>query len=438
MLPRHHRFDCRVLDLLGSGGQGEVYRVEARDGARVQRFALKWYYPEWANPEHFEALRRLTTSTPPGPRFLWPLDLVIVPGRPEFGYLMELRPARFAACSEIMSRRVQIGFRQVVLACLNLADGFLGLHARGMCYRDISFGNVFVDAASGEVLICDNDNVGFEGSTEEGIRGTDGFMAPEVVLGTARPSASTDLYSLSVLLFYLLMMHHPLEGRRLSGLGLLGRDEAREVFGRNPLFIFDPKNTDNCPDPRDWQSGSNALTFWPLYPQFVRDLFTRAFTDGLRDPRDGRVRESQWREAMAQLLDLILPCRCGAEVFADLDGQQPRPCWSCSRSAEAGSGLPRLLIGEPPERITVLLHEGKQLFDHHLGVKPFDYTRPTALVVPHPRARGVCGLRNLTETTWQAYPLGGGDAVPIPPQRSVTLVAGTRIAFVGADGKLAP
>ena len=45
------------------------------------------------------------------------------------------------------------------------------------------------------------------------IGGTLGFMAPEIVLGTAKPSTNTDLFSLAILLFYLLNIHHPLEGK---------------------------------------------------------------------------------------------------------------------------------------------------------------------------------------------------------------------------------
>ena len=39
-------------------------------------------------------------------------------------------------------------------------------------------------------------------------------MAPEIVRGQAKASTETDLFSLAVLLFYMLFMHHPLEGAR--------------------------------------------------------------------------------------------------------------------------------------------------------------------------------------------------------------------------------
>ena len=51
-------------------------------------------------------------------------------------------------------------------------------------------------------------------------------MAPEIVRGEALPSTATDLYSLSVLLFYLLMVSHPLEGLRMARADVFGREEA--------------------------------------------------------------------------------------------------------------------------------------------------------------------------------------------------------------------
>ena len=67
---------------------------------------------------------------------------------PGFGYLMPIRPDRYRPCIDLVSGRQEIGFPELVLACLELADCFLRLHARGLCYRDISFGNVFLDPAA--------------------------------------------------------------------------------------------------------------------------------------------------------------------------------------------------------------------------------------------------------------------------------------------------
>ena len=72
---------------------------------------------------------------------------------------------------------------------------------------------MFFDPDTGDVLICDNDNVSANGIDNSSVYGTPRFMAPEIVMGQAKPSRNTDLYSLAVLLFYMFMMGHPLEGK---------------------------------------------------------------------------------------------------------------------------------------------------------------------------------------------------------------------------------
>jgi hypothetical protein len=39
----------------------------------------------------------------------------------------------------------------------------------GYSYRDISFGNLFFDPDTGDVLICDNDNVSANGKDMSGV-----------------------------------------------------------------------------------------------------------------------------------------------------------------------------------------------------------------------------------------------------------------------------
>ena len=163
----------KVGDLLGAGGQGEVYRA-----ASGKNFvALKWYFPASATPRQRVVLEALVRTGPPTENFLWPQELASSPGTPGFGYVMPLRETRYRSIVDLMLRRIEPGFRALTTSGLNLAHNYLQLHSQGMCYRDISFGNVFFDPNSGEVLICDNDNVTVNGSRESGVVGTPRFMA---------------------------------------------------------------------------------------------------------------------------------------------------------------------------------------------------------------------------------------------------------------------
>ena len=305
---------CRVERLLGAGGQGEVYRATVGGSA----LALKWYYDHAATGKQWATLRSLIDAGAPDARFLWPVELVTGASGPGFGYLMALRKPRYKRISDLLVRRVTPSFRSLATAGAHLAEGFLQLHAKGLCYRDISTGNVFFDPAIGEVLICDNDNVGVD-RKPGGILGTPRFMAPEVVRGEALPSTQTDLYSLAVLLFLILVNHHPLDGRKEAAIHCFDSPAMTRLYGTEPVFIFDPADHSNEPVPG---YHDNALAFWPVYPAFLRNLFTKSFTAGITDPDHGRVRETAWRTALTRLRDAIFYCGCGAENFYDAEALQ--------------------------------------------------------------------------------------------------------------------
>lgn len=131
---------CRVESFIGGGGQGEVYRAQL-DG---QPIALKWYFPEQATPAQRQSLETLIRKGPPSAHFLWPLELITAPNIAGFGYLMPLREPRYKGIVDLMKRRIDPSFRTLGVAGLQLAQAFLELHAQGLCYRDIAFGNVFL------------------------------------------------------------------------------------------------------------------------------------------------------------------------------------------------------------------------------------------------------------------------------------------------------
>ncbi|MBN1488060.1 MAG: serine/threonine protein kinase [Anaerolineae bacterium] len=419
---------CTAEKFLGGGGQGEVYKADLGG----QEVALKWYFPAQATPEQHTALETLIKKGPPTEKFLWPIELTSSPDVPGFGYVMPLRPAKYKSIVDLMKGRADPTFRALATAGLELADSFLALHAMGLCYRDISFGNVFFAPDTGEILICDNDNVAVDGEAEGGILGTPRFMAPEIVRGEALPSMQTDLFSLAVLLFYMLMVHHPLEGSRESAIKCMDLPAMNKLYGTEPVFIFDPNNDTNRPDP---VYHANANTYWPLYPQFIRDLFIKAFTDGIKDPLNGRVRESEWRGAMVRMRDAIFYCaHCDADNFYDADALKasngkPAPCWSCGQE----------LVLPPRIRIDgqiVMLNRDTQLFLHHIDPnKMYDFTKPVAEINQHPQKPNIWGLKNLNDEKW-VITTSDGTIKDVEPGRSVTLAVGTRINFGKIEGEI--
>ena len=418
---------CTVGQFLGAGGQGEVYRAEL-SGKSV---ALKWFFSHIATRDLQSSIETLTKSGPPNDKFLWPIEMTFAPGVAGFGYVMPLRDSRFKSIVDLMKRRIEPTFRALATAGLELSHSYLQLHSKGLCYRDISFGNVSFDPDSGDILIGDNDNVAVDEQARSSVLGTPRFMAPEVVRGEAMPSTQTDLFSLSVLLFYMLMVHHPLEGKKELAIKCLDLPAMTKLYGTEPVFIFDPKDNSNEPVPG---YHDNALAFWPIYPQFVRDLFTHAFTDGIRDPQNGRVRESEWRAAMARLRDSIIYCSsCGMENFYDADALKQTgragSCWSCKSDIQLP---PRIRIGKN----VVMLNYDTKLFPHHIDEQRlYDFAQPVAEVVRHPANQSIWGLKNLSQDKWVATS-AEGKVNDIDPGRSLTIAVGTVINFGKEEGEI--
>lgn len=411
---------CTVEQFLGGGGQGEVYKADLAGN----KMALKWYFAQTATKDQREGLETLIKSGPPNDRFLWPVEMVSDRGVPGFGYLMLLREPRYKSIVDLMKRKVEPSFRALITAGLTLSHSFLQLHAKGLCYRDISFGNVFFDPVSGDALICDNDNVAVDDASPAGVLGTPRFMAPEIVRMEARPSTQTDLFSLAVLLFYMLMVSHPLEGKRESSIRCFDLPAMNKIYGFEPLFIFDPADTSNRPVPG---IHDNALAYWGIYPQFLRDLFTKAFTAGLKDVRD-RVRESEWRSALVNLRDWIMYCpSCGSENFYDpevlkANNGKPNPCWSCNKPIT----LPyRIRI----DKSVILLNNDTKLYPHHIDPQRlFDFTAPIAEIAANPANPSQWGLRNLSAEKWVMTAVDG-SIKDVEPGRSAALAVGIKINF---------
>lgn len=410
-----------VEKLLGSGGQGEVYSVIADH----KTYALKWYYKNTATKNQKEILDNLIQSGQPDPSFLWPQDMIFRAYGESFGYIMPLRPGNYKSIVDMMKRKAEPSFYCLCKAAYNLTKGYNALHGKGYSYRDISFGNVFFDPDTGDVLICDNDNVSYNGA-KTGIYGTPRFMAPEIVVGKAKPSRNTDLFSLAVLLFYMFMLNHPLEGRREAQIKCMDIHAMNQLYGTDPLFIFDPDNRDNRPL-AGYQD--NAIIFWDLYPQQLKELFTASFTVGLQQP-NRRITESKWLETFANLMSGIMICPyCGAEVFYDVYKEANgvmHTCWGCQKVVPVPT---RLVIG----RSTILLMSNTKIYKHHID-GDHDMETVVGEVVQNPNNPNLWGIKNLTKENW-TYIKADGTQIPITEGRSAAIAKDTKIDFGQLTGE---
>lgn len=327
--------EVRVVRQLGSGGQGVVYEI--RYGGVPKAF--KWFFQDamLEKKEFIENLRRNIQAGPPNKGkldsksaiFLWPQDMVQTSDG-GLGYVMDLCPAGWLQFMDILIDPGQVKdyYRRVVDVSLSLIDSFNVLHNAGLCYQDINDGNFFMDPSARQlcVAICDCDNVA-PPNVDIGILGHPDFMAPEVVMRQSKPTIQSDLHSLAVLLYFLLIFAHPLVGKRGAR-----RDEETDMhlFGTNPLFVFDLTNASNRPLENDENSRIN----WSCLPSHMKSIFRRAFSqEALSDP-GRRPKENDWLRELALFRSEITTCRhCGNEAF--LQNAGPGKCDSCGRELKS-------------------------------------------------------------------------------------------------------
>jgi DNA-binding helix-hairpin-helix protein with protein kinase domain len=420
--------ELHVIKKLGEGTQGEVYLVSGPQGYQ----AVKWYKPEQATPDQRAAILYLVRTGPPygagGRRFVWPLDLVTREKSGQFGYLMmRIDIQRFAELGEVWAHLKPVpNFSSLCEISYQLANSYRALHLSGHCYRDISAGNLMFDPVTGDILICDNDNVGVNRQSRCQVWGTMEYMAPEIIQCRADPSTQTDLHSLAVLLFYLWIWHHPFHGEMEYRFHCWDIPAKKKVYGESPVFVFDPGNPTNRlpPDP-DY---ATARERWEYCPQDLKETFIRAFTEGLRDP-NRRVTEGEWQNLFSGIKDHIIICtRCRAENFTG-SGSRIRPCWYCHTPL---APPPLLQIQRPAGDITLALSTGTTIRRRHVPISPVydDGSEVIGTVIPHPTIPGAAGIRNQSTVSWHAV-FPGGNKTDVPPGRAVPLNPGTTITIDG-------
>lgn len=423
--------NCTIERLLGSGGQGEVYEVHING----KPYALKWYFDDQVKSTHGEIsnqetiIRDLIKKGSPNKDFLWPIDIARSNKKTSsFGYIMDIRTSEYKSLFDLMKRRAKPSFYTLVTAAYNLVNAFHALHAKGLSYCDISHGNVFFNDKNGDILICDNDNVTVSGSASHGVLGTQRFMAPEIVRKEGSPNTYTDLYSLAVLLFYMLHIHHPLEGALEANIKVLDNPAMELIYGNKPVFIFDPNDISNRPVP-GYQD--NAVIFWNIYPKFLQDLFVKSFTVGLKEPQQ-RISTTEWKQRLLQLRDSIILSSNGIQNFFDITiPLQKQHCW---KNKDTIPPFFRLQIGSNAERM-VVLDKGNKLYSYHLNpTMGNDISTPLAEVVVHPQNPNIMGLKNLSGVPWQISH-NGNDKI-VNPNLSLPLASETLIKFGSVEGKI--
>jgi DNA-binding helix-hairpin-helix protein with protein kinase domain len=421
----------QVERFLAAGGQGEVYEVTSNG----HKYALKWYhYPttpsQVAHAEEQRNAFRMDgpfSKAPPDARFLWPITLVEDPKGRTFGYLMNLLSPKVQGLEKLVLGRMNPvpSFHVLCTAAIQLAESFRNLHTQGLCYKDINLGGPFINPNTGDVVICDCDNVRYNKTPGDIIFIF--FAAPELIRGEGTCTTKTDWHSLAVLLFYMFIRHHPLEGKRQLQINVFNEVAQREFYGQNPIFLFDQHNTSNQAVVGFHDA---AIRNWNIYPKFIKRLFTRAFTVGLTSP-DERVKESEWIGAFSRLRDALYYCsHCRMPNFfdfEDFDNGNHQHCWRCQEE----STLPKqLVIGD--RRIFCTHH--MTVYAHHTGER-LNFNDVVGRFSQHPHNPSKWGLLNCSGLEWRVT-TSDGKILQVPSGRTLPMKHGLSIDFGSAQGQI--
>jgi hypothetical protein len=302
-----------IVELIGRGGMGEVYRaVDSRLGRQV---AIKVLPAHLA--DHSESLARFRREARAIAALSHPNIVAVfdIGTQAETPYVV----TELLAGDTLRTRlnRGKLSIDETLQIAIALAEGLAAAHAKGIIHRDLKPENVFL-TASGGVKILDfglastqqplagapmDTMTRGEALTEPGILiGTIGYMSPEQLRGGAL-TAATDVFSLGCVLYEMLAGEMPFHrDNSIEIITAVMRDDpfARPNAPEIPLEIRDV--IDRClqKDPRGrFQTGADVIG--PL-----RSIAAAHATGQLTTASTMRVRLPMRRGRLAAIVALIV------------------------------------------------------------------------------------------------------------------------------------
>ncbi len=228
----------RLIGPLGQGSFGDVYR--ARDEQLHRDLAIKLLRPGGPADDAV------------GPALLREAkDLArIRNGNVVAIYAVEEHEGQVGLCMELIEGRTldaavrldgPLNADEATVAGLSVGRGLAAIHLAGLLHRDVKAKNVMRERAGRFVLmdlgagldVTDPVRLASERTT-----GTPLYMAPELFDGAAA-SVQSDIYSLGVLLYFLVTGRHPVEGETYEELRLAHARRQRVALGDRRVDLPD-------------------------------------------------------------------------------------------------------------------------------------------------------------------------------------------------------
>lgn len=409
-----------VKSKLGEGGQGVVYKVTTSSGNDM---AFKCYsqMPESA---FFDNLQNLIKLSAPSPAFLWPKAIVTYDGE-YCGYVMDLRPNGYHDLSDFFSAgydgKVMANFTSFgarLQAAIHICNAFRKLHIQGLSYQDLNDGSFLINPDTGDVLICDNDNVCPNNTSITKIFGKARYMAAEIIEEKNFPNTNSDRLSLAIILYRLFMLDHPFEGESILRIPCLTQEIERRKYGYEAVFVYDENDASNRPNPKIHR---NSVLFWQHCTDSLKQKFQKALGHEAIINPDNRVSDKEWKELFLDLRRKLIVCP-ESPKGKDHDFMSDTIVDKCPRCKD------KILVN------TVLFFSDstEYVVTRHKHIYIGDEMNAVAFGVSRNNDSGVkeLGIRNTSNTTWNIQ-TASGKLKQIEPGQAMPLRHGMQIRFRG-------
>src|SRR5947207_5312737 len=205
--------DYELLEEIGRGGQGVVYRAHQRSLNRTVALKVIGLGP-WATEVHLKRFRREAEAAASLEHSgIVPIYEV---GEREGSCYFSMKFVEGGQLDEVV-RREPMPIRQAAELIAKVARTVHYAHEHGILHRDIKPGNILLDK-NGEPHLAD---FGLARLVEtestltrtKDLMGTPSYMAPEQAVGNnAQITRATDVYGLGAVLYQLLTGHPPFAG----------------------------------------------------------------------------------------------------------------------------------------------------------------------------------------------------------------------------------
>lgn len=183
----------------------------------------------------------------------------------------------------------------------------------------------------------------------------------------------------------------------------------RKFYGTDPVFVYNPNEKCNRP-----VSGTdcNLKKLWPVYPDYTRDMFIRAFSKDAMLNLAKRVIEREWLDVFMCFKASITKCsKCGQETFVVSQGENI--CIECKRPFNIQSAIECTTV-------TLPLYPSVKIMIWNVASSQNDIKTQIGEVIENPKEKDRFGIKNLSAISWRVNlpngapkPVRQGEVVPV-------------------------